>query len=258
MMNAAFRREAVNAVYVGLHAKKLDDLIACIRDIPLSGISVTMPYKEEILSKLDKTDPLSAQIGACNTVIRGQDGRLFGFNTDVAGVVGPLEQQVGLSGSRVLVLGAGGAAKAAVFGAKARGAEVFILNRTPADAQKLAKKAHAKAIKRTDLAKLDFDVIVNATPVGMGGNGQTILNEKELKAKYIFDLVYNPLETKLLSMAKGKGLQPISGLEMFVQQGAQQFEIWTGKPAPVSEMRMVVMRELEQRANLNGKSKAAK
>ena len=256
MMNAAFRREAVNAVYVGLHAKKLDDLIACIRDIPLSGISVTMPYKEEILSKLDKTDPLSAQIGACNTVIRGQDGRLFGFNTDVAGVVGPLEQQVGLSGSRVLVLGAGGAAKAAVFGAKARGAEVFILNRTPAEAQKLAKKAHAKAIKRTDLAKLDFDVIVNATPVGMGGNGQTILNEKELKAKYIFDLVYNPLETKLLSMARGKGLHPISGIEMFVQQGAQQFEIWTGKPAPVSEMRMVVTRELEQRAsNSNGKSK---
>jgi 3-dehydroquinate dehydratase / shikimate dehydrogenase len=262
MMNAAFRRESVNAVYLALHAKKIDDLIACMRDIPLSGISVTMPYKEEILGELDKTDPLSAQIGACNTVIRGQDGRLFGFNTDVSGVVGPLEQQVGLSGSRVLVLGAGGAAKAAVFGAKARGADVFILNRTPAEGQKLAKKAHAKSIKRTDLAKLQFDVIINATPVGMGGNGQTPLTDKELNAKYIFDLVYNPLETKLLATAKAKGLHAISGLEMFVQQGAQQFEIWTGKPAPTAEMRMVVMHELETRAaanqNGNGKAKAKK
>src|SRR5512142_2717283 len=172
MMNAAFRREAVNAVYLGLHAKKIDDLIRCAREIPLSGFSVTMPYKEEIISELEKTDPLSAQIGACNTVIRGQDGRLFGFNTDVAGVVAPLEQHVGLSGSKVLVLGAGGAAKAAVFGAKARGADVFILNRTPAEGQKLAKKAHAKSIKRTDVAKMQCDVIVNATPVGMGGNGQ--------------------------------------------------------------------------------------
>ncbi len=253
MMNAAFRREAVNAVYLALHAKKLDDLISCMRDIPLSGISVTMPYKEEIMSKLDKTDPVSTQIGACNTVIRGQDGRLFGFNTDVAGVVGPLEQQVGLQGSKVLVLGAGGAAKAVVFGAKAKGADVFILNRTPSEGQKLAKKAHAKTIKRTDLSKLEFDVIVNATPVGMGGNGQMPLTDKELKTKYVFDLVYNPLETKLLSVAKTKGLHTISGLEMFVQQGAQQFEIWTGKPAPVAEMKMVVTRELESRAN--GKQK---
>ena len=260
MMNAAFRREAVNAVYLALHAKKIEDLIACIKDIPLSGISVTMPYKEEIVAELDKTDPLSAQIGACNTVIRGQDGRLFGFNTDVAGVVAPLEQHVGLSGSKVLVLGAGGAAKAAVFGAKARGADVFILNRTPATGQKLAKKAHAKWIKRTDLAKMQFDVIINATPVGMGGNGQMPLTDKELNARYIFDLVYNPLETKLLATAKAKGLHTISGLDMFVAQGAQQFEIWTGKPAPSPEMRMVVSRELELRAaaaaqNGNGKAK---
>ena len=159
-----------------------------------------------------------------------------------------------------MVLGAGGAAKAAVFGAKARGAEVFILNRTPAEGQKLAKKAHAKSIKRTDLAKMQFDVIINATPVGMGGNGQMPLTDKELNARYIFDLVYNPLETKLLATAKTKGLHTISGLEMFVAQGAQQFEIWTGKPAPIAEMRMVVSRELELRAaaasqNGNGKAK---
>src|SRR5512146_2810537 len=171
MMNAAFRREAVNAVYLALHARKIDDLISCAREIPLSGFSVTMPYKEEIVSELEKTDALSAQVGATNTVVRGQDGRLFGFNTDVAGVTTPLEERLTLQGAKVLVLGAGGAARAAVHGVKSRGAEVFILNRTPAEAQKLARKTHAKTIKRADLAKLDFDVIINATPVGMGGNG---------------------------------------------------------------------------------------
>jgi 3-dehydroquinate dehydratase / shikimate dehydrogenase len=247
-MNAAFRREAVNAVYLGLHARKLDDLIACAREIPLSGFSVTMPYKEEIIAKLEKTDTLSAQVGACNTVVRGQDGRLFGFNTDVAGVTVPLEERLSLQGARVLVLGAGGAARAAVHGVKSRGAEAFILNRTPAEAQKLARKAHAKTIKRTDLAKLEFDVIINATPVGMGGNGTPLLTDKELKARYIFDMVYNPAETKLLALAKSKGLNAISGVEMFVQQGARQFEIWTGKPAPISEMRYAVTRELDNRA----------
>ncbi|MGE5113665.1 MAG: shikimate dehydrogenase [Acidobacteriaceae bacterium] len=261
MMNAAFRREAVNAVYLALHAKKLDDLISCAREIPLSGFSVTMPYKEEIIAKLDKTDAVSAQIGATNTVVRGQDGRLFGFNTDVPGVTVPLEERLSLAGAKVLVLGAGGAARAAVHGVKSRGAEVFILNRTPAEAQKLARKAHAKTIKRTDLAKLQFDVIINATPVGMGGNGngQSLLSDKELKARYVFDMVYNPLETKLLALAKSKGLHTISGVEMFVQQGARQFEIWTGKPAPISEMRYAVTRELENRAaaaaKANGKTK---
>ncbi len=261
MMNAAFRREAVNAVYLALHAKKLDDLVACAREIPLSGFSVTMPYKDEILSVLEKTDAISTQIGASNTVIRGQDGRLFGFNTDVTGVTVPLEERISLAGAKVLVLGAGGAARAAVYAVKSRGAEAFILNRTPTEAQKLAKKAHAKTIKRTDLAKLQFDVIINATPVGMGGNGQTLLNEKELKARYIFDMVYNPQETRLLAMAKAKGLHAISGVEMFVQQGARQFEIWTGKPAPISDMRAAVLRELDNRAaaaaavKANGKTK---
>lgn len=260
MLNAAFRREAVNAVFLKLHAKKLEDLLACVREIPLSGLSVTMPYKETIIDALEKTDPVTAQVGACNTVVRGQDGRIFGFNTDVSGLVGSLEQHISLQGARVLVLGAGGAAKAAVFGTKARGAEVFILNRTAENGQKLARKAHAKTIKRTDLAKMDFDVIINATPVGMGGNGTMPLSDKELKAKYIFDLVYNPLQTRLLVAAKAKGLHAISGVEMFVQQGAQQFQIWTGKPAPVTEMRTVVLRELESRAAAaapagNGKKK---
>ncbi len=252
MMNTAFRRETVNAVYLALQTAKLSDLIKLVHDIPIQGLSVTMPLKQGILEYLERTDPLSGKIGACNTVLRAQDGNLYGFNTDVAGVVGPLEKRLPLSGARVLVLGAGGAARAAVFGLREKGAEVSILNRTPETAQKLARQAGAKTIKREALAKNQFDVIVNATSVGMAGQkgGLTSpLNIDELNARILFDLVYNPLETPLLRLARQRGLPVITGIEMFVHQGARQFEIWTGKPAPEEEMFRVVLHALRQQAS---------
>jgi len=248
MMNAAFRRETVNAVYLALHAKTLKDLLACVQEIPIRGLSVTMPYKQEILDALENSDALTRQIGACNTVVRGAGGQLYGFNTDVAGITVPLEQRMSLSGARVLIVGAGGAARAGAFGLKAKGAEVFITNRTPEKGQSLARSAKAKYLKRADVAKQQFDVIINATPLGMNGSKQTPLNENELNTKYVFDLVYTPAETALIKMAKSRELQVIPGLEMFVQQGARQFEIWTGKPAPIAEMGYVVTKALERRA----------
>jgi 3-dehydroquinate dehydratase / shikimate dehydrogenase len=248
MMNAAFRRETVNAVYLSLHAKSLKDLLACVRDIPIRGLSITMPYKQEIVEELENSDPLTRMVGACNTLVRSADGKLYGFNTDVAGVVAPLEQRIHLTGARILVVGAGGVARAAAFGLKSKGAEVFITNRTAEKGQSLARQAKVKYLKRTEVTKQSFDVIINATPVGMGGNKQSPLEEKELNAKYVFDLVYVPAETKLAKMARAKGLQVIPGLEMFVQQGARQFEIWTGKPAPVAEMGYVVTKALERRS----------
>jgi 3-dehydroquinate dehydratase/shikimate dehydrogenase len=249
MMNAAFRRETVNAVYLALQADKLADLLTLVNEIPIQGLSVTMPLKQEIMTHLERTDPLSAKIGACNTVLRAQDGLLYGFNTDVAGVVAPLERRMSLRGAKVLVLGAGGAARAAVFGLRDKGAEVWILNRTPETAQKLAKQAGAKAIKKEAVAKTAFDVIVNATPVGMAGNkAPQVLEAKDLNAKLVFDLVYNPIETPLIAAARAKGIPVVAGVEMFVQQGARQFEIWTGKPAPEEEMLRVVLHALKQRA----------
>jgi len=249
MLNAAFRRENVNAVYLALHAKKFDDLLACIRDIPIHGLSVTMPYKEEMVKHLDKTDPMTAKVGACNTVIRSQEGKLYGFNTDVSGVVRPLEQRIPLAGAKILVLGAGGAARAAVFGLKERGADVYILNRTPGPAATLAKQAKAKAVNHTQLKKMNFDVIINATPAGMDGNKeQPPISEQEFKARYFFEMVYSPAETKLVKLARSKNMHVILGAEMFVQQGARQFEMWSAKPAPLNEMQRVVEYALEQRA----------
>ncbi len=248
MMNAAFRRETVNAVYLALHARSLKDLMACVQDIPIRGLSITMPYKQEILSLLENSDPLTRQIGACNTLVRAADGKLYGFNTDVAGVIVPLEQRMNLAGVRVLIVGAGGVARAAAFGLKAKGAEVFLTNRTVEKGQTLARQAKVKYMKRADVAKQQFDVIINATPVGMNNSKQSPLEEKELNTKFVFDLVYTPAETKLVKMARAKNLQVIPGLEMFVQQGARQFEIWTGKPSPIAEMAYVVSKALERQA----------
>jgi 3-dehydroquinate dehydratase/shikimate dehydrogenase len=249
MMNTAFRRETVNAVYLALQAHKLNDLLKLVHEIPIQGLSVTMPLKQEIMAHLEKTDPLSAKIGACNTVLRAQDGKLYGFNTDVAGITGPLEKRMSLRDAKVLVLGAGGAARAAVFGLRDKGAEVFILNRTAETAQKLARQAGAKTMKKDALAKTTFDAIVNATPIGMAGiKAPQILEAKDLNTKLVFDLVYNPLETPLLRLARQKGIPIITGIEMFVQQGARQFEIFTGKPAPEEEMLRVVIHALKQQA----------
>jgi 3-dehydroquinate dehydratase/shikimate dehydrogenase len=255
MMNTAFRRENINAVYIGLQVKDLDDLLSCMREIPIHGLSVTMPLKESIIKQLDRTDALTEKIGACNTVIRSAEGKFYGFNTDVAGVIRPLEERINLRGARILVLGAGGAARAAVFGLKERGADVYVVNRTPQRGQKLAREAGAKYLSRQQLAKSDFDVIINATPVGMkGSKPQSPLEENELRTKYLFEMIYSPLETKLVKLARAKNIHVITGDAMFVHQGARQFEIWTGKPAPFEDMHRSVLFAIAQRdAQNNGK-----
>jgi 3-dehydroquinate dehydratase/shikimate dehydrogenase len=166
----------------------------------------------------------------------------------VDGVVRPLERRLKLKGARIAVLGAGGAARAAVFGLVDQGAEVFIVNRTHETAVALAKQAKAKALKHELFAKSHFDVLINSTPCGMAGSKQPLpILENELNAGLVFDMVYNPLETPLLKLARERGIPVITGLEMFVQQGARQFEIWTGKPAPEAEMLRVVELELRRR-----------
>jgi 3-dehydroquinate dehydratase/shikimate dehydrogenase len=253
MMNTAFRRETVNAVYLALQTAKVSDLITLINEIPIQGVSVTMPHKQAILPYLEHMDPLSKKIGACNTLLRAQDGNLYGFNTDVAGILAPLEKRLPLKGAKILVLGAGGSGRAAVFGLREKGAEVHILNRTPETAAKLARQAGAKVFKRESFSSkkdsASFDVIINSTPIGMAGvKGAQILAPEELRAKIVFDLVYNPADTPLIRMARQQGLNVITGVEMFVQQGARQFEIWTGKPAPEEEMLRVVIHALRQQA----------
>jgi 3-dehydroquinate dehydratase/shikimate dehydrogenase len=253
MQNTAFRKENVNAVLLPLKVRALGDLLRVVRELPLAGVAVTMPLKEEILPHLDNpvlagAVPLTRKIGACNTLRVSADGKIVGFNTDVDGVVRPLERRLRLKGARIAVLGAGGAARAAVFGLVAQEAEVFVVNRTHEKAVALARQAKAKSLKHELLAKSHFDVLINSTPCGMAGSKEPLpLKESELNAGLVFDMVYNPMETPLLALARKRGIPVITGMEMFVQQGARQFEIWTGKPAPEAEMMRVVELELRRR-----------
>ena len=248
MLNTAFEREGLDAVYLPLLTASAEELLRVARALSLSGFSVTMPLKQTVLPLLDHIDPLAARIGAVNTVRREPDGSFSGFNTDVAGIMEPLERQLSLRGARVLVLGAGGAARAAVFGCADRGANVSILNRTHTAAAKLAREAGAQAIEHESLVtEAPFDIIINATPAGMRGNVTgSPLQPEDLRTKLIFDLVYNPMETPLLRAARALKIDTIAGLEMFVHQGARQFELWTGQPAPVDTMREAVIMALQR------------
>jgi 3-dehydroquinate dehydratase/shikimate dehydrogenase len=248
MQNSAFVHQSVDAVLLPLKVRALADLLTILLELPMSGAAVTMPLKREVLPHLTQMDPLTERIGACNTLRVGADGKLYGFNTDVAGVVRPLAKRLRLKEARVAVLGAGGAARAAAFGLVDQGAQVYIANRTHEHAVTLARAAGAKAIKHEQLALRHFDVLINSTPCGMAGSSRPLpLAENELNAGLVFDMVYNPLETPLLKLAVSRGIPVIGGLEMFVQQGARQFEIWTGKAAPEAEMLRVVEAALRKR-----------
>ncbi len=247
MQNTAFRRERINAVYLPLKTESMEDLLRLAQGLPLSGMSVTMPWKQKVLEHLANVDALTARLGACNTIRMGTDGKLYGFNTDVAGIVRPLEKRMQLKDRRVLVLGAGGAARAAVYGLVEKGARVKVWSRKEAAAIELAEAAGAGTVTEKQIRETEFDVLINATPCGMTGNAHLLpLPAGAWRARLVFDLVYNPMITPLMKEAKARGLVTITGVEMFVYQGARQFELWTGKAAPEAEMLRTVMFALQK------------
>jgi 3-dehydroquinate dehydratase/shikimate dehydrogenase len=242
MQNTAFRAAGVDAVYLPLETADAKELHEVVERLNMRGLSITMPLKEQVLSLLTFRDKTVEQMGACNTLLRHAVGKLAGFNTDVAGILDPLERVTSLSGKRVLVLGAGGAARAAVFGLRERGADVFLLNRTTARAEALANEAGAHVQPRETLAATTFDILINSTPYGM--RGKTIdppIEPHEMNCSLFFDLVYNPVETPLVRVARERGIAVIPGVAMFVAQGVRQFSIWTEKVAPEGEMLREVM-----------------
>jgi 3-dehydroquinate dehydratase / shikimate dehydrogenase len=246
MHNAAFALTRQNAIYLGFRVRSLRDFLAGVGPLGISGFSVTLPHKEEMLRRLDDCDPLARAIGAVNTVVVRPGGRLYGYNTDYVGVLRALERRVRLAGSCVLLLGAGGAARAAAFALARGGAHVSIWSRTPARAQKLARAAGAEVIERESIAKRQFDAIVNCTPVGLHPEGGSPLRPAELNCRIVMDMVYRPRETELLRAARRRGIETISGVDMFVAQGVAQWEIWTGLRAPEAAMRRVVNQALRK------------
>jgi 3-dehydroquinate dehydratase/shikimate dehydrogenase len=245
MHNAAFQAKHVNAAYLPCQTSRIRDFINFARHMGFQGFSVTMPYKRAIMEHLDWLDPLAKRIGACNTVAI-QRGKWMGWNTDAAAVVEVLAKRLRLSGSRILILGAGGAARAAAYALRAERAELLITARRPAAADRLAKLVSARSLPWDGVDNLDVDAVVNATPVGMPTHTEAApIDISRLRVRVVFDMVYYPLETRLLAEARSRGLTAISGLEMLVAQGARQFEIWTGLAAPRALMEQAVRHALD-------------
>jgi 3-dehydroquinate dehydratase/shikimate dehydrogenase len=244
MQNAAFQAKHVNAVFLPCQTHKLADFLAFARGLQLQGFAITMPYKRAILRALDWVDPLAHRIGACNTVAL-QRGRWLGWNTDAAAVVEVLTKRLRLAGSRILILGAGGAARAAAYAVRAEGAEVIITSRREAAARTLARGVAAQVVPWSTAESLEVDAVINATPVGMYPQVDSApIDLARLRVRVVFDMVYFPLVTRFLNEARGRGLTTISGLEMLVAQGARQFEIWTGLAAPRALMEQAVRQAL--------------
>ncbi len=244
--NSGFHARKFDAAFVPFLVRNLRDFLGAIGPLGIAGFAITIPHKETILRNLDDCDPLATRIGAVNTVVVRGGGRLYGYNTDYVGVLRSLESRMRLAGSRVLLFGAGGAARAATFALAQAGSIVCLCSRRPERARALARAAGAQVVERTELRREYFDAIVNCTPVGMHPHGGSPLTGAELNCKIVMDMVYRPRETELLDLARRKGIATISGVEMFLAQGFAQYEIWTGERAPEAAMRRVITAALDR------------
>jgi 3-dehydroquinate dehydratase/shikimate dehydrogenase len=245
MHNSGYASRGLNAVFLPFQVNDLRDFMRSAPRFNIAGLSVTKPHKQTILPYLARTDSLAARIGAINTVVRRGD-RLLGYNTDYVGVLRALQARMRLRGSRILILGAGGAARAAAFALVHAGASVFVTARRAAQANELAQAAGCLSIPRAAIKHEKFDAILNATPVGMAVHGGSPLRADELNCRVIMDMVYRPMWTELLRIATRRGLKTISGVEMFIAQGAAQWELWFGNRAPEKIMRRVVLDALRR------------
>ncbi len=243
--NGVFQRMGLNAAYLAFETGNLYEAVRGIRGLDIRGVSVTLPFKTEIVYLLDEVRGLADKIRAVNTVAN-RDGRLIGYNTDWSGALEALEERVDLQGKRVLLLGAGGAARAIAYGLKARNCEVMICNRSEQKARDLARELGLRHQPVPSLKDLEPQVVINATRVGMHPNdGESPFPKELLRARMtIMDIVYYPLKTRLLRDGEERGCQTIDGLEMLARQAAGQTEIWTGERPDISEIKKDLQRAL--------------
>ena len=235
MHNAGFAHRSLNAAYVPLEASDAGDFVRFARAIRLRGASITAPFKVAMMDRVDQVDALAAEVGAINTV-SVKHGQWVGGNTDVHGFVTPLKGRMKLKGTRAVVLGAGGAARAVAVALKREGAAVRICARRPEEARAVASVVGVKACQYPP-APGTWDVLVNATSAGSRPGDTSPMEGVPLDGEIVFDLIYNPSETPLIAQARAAGCWTIGGIEMLIGQAERQFEIWTGAPPPVDLFR---------------------
>lgn len=249
MHNSHFHRIGWDAVYVPFEEENLGVFIDAARRLGIDGLSVTRPYKESVRGFLDEVDAEAERIGAVNTICI-RDGRWTGYNTDVEGVVGPVSRRIALEGARTVVAGAGGAARAAAFGLARKGAQILILARRREAAERLAAEIGAEAGTLEDIDRWDWDVLIQATPVGSGElTGRLPVSIRGVRpGAVVLEMVYDPEWTRLAEAARRLGAEVITGVEMLVTQAVRQAEIWTGTRPPYPALERVARAELERRS----------
>ena len=230
MHNAGFAALGLKAAYLPLEARDAGDFVAFAREMRLGGASITAPFKIGLMPHVDVIDPLAKQVGAINT-ITVRNGRWLGANTDVEGFLAPLVRRISLEGTRVSVIGAGGAARAVAVALASRRAKVTICARNAEDARAIADLVDG-SVGDFPPRPASWDVLVNATPVGSEKTPGTPMGNVPLDGAIVFDLVYAPADTELLRSARAAGCQTIGGIEMLIAQAERQFELWTGQRPP--------------------------
>ncbi len=245
MHNRAFTNAGYNGVYLAFRVKDIGKAVSGIKALGIEGASITIPHKISVIKFLDELDDTAEKMGAVNTVVNRQ-GVLTGYNSDSLGAVKALLEKTAIKDKDVVILGAGGAARAIGFGIISQGGRVTIVNRTAAKGEKLARDLRSEFQPLSDLKKAKYQILINTTPVGMIPDTDAMPVHKEHleKSIVVMDVVYNPLKTRFLMEAENIGCVIIDGVSMFVYQGAFQFELWTGMKAPVDVMKKAVLNAL--------------
>ena len=246
MHNAAYSKMEIDACYVSFCVENIENAVRGIRGLNICGVSVTIPFKTTVMEYLDEIDDSALKIGAVNTIVN-EGGRLTGRNTDWSGLSIALKKSIKINKKTFAILGAGGAARAAVYAVLKEGGTPIILNRTIEKGKKLAGEFGCKFYHIDDIEKVKADCLINTTPVGMTPDTEKSLIESDILTHFshVMDVIYNPLRTKLLRDAEGAGCTILSGLDMFVHQGAEQIKMWTGMEPPRKFMKQVVLERLK-------------
>jgi shikimate dehydrogenase/3-dehydroquinate dehydratase type I len=245
MHNAALKEMKIAETYSAFCVRNLDGALRGMRDMNIRGASITIPFKTAVMEYLDDFDEHSLKIGAVNTIIN-ENGRLKGCNTDWLGLILTLKEAMTIRGITFVIIGAGGTARAAAYGILKEGGFPIITNRTPEKGKILSGKFDCPFHPLSEIGKINADCLINTTPAGMYPHKDKSPVESSVLTgyKYVMDVIYNPLKTKLLAAAEKQGCHIFSGLDMFVHQGAEQLRLWTGKEPPLVLMKKVVLERL--------------
>ena len=257
IQNTAFHSTGIDAVYVPFHVRREDlrDAVKGLRTLKVKGFNVTAPHKVNVLRYLDKVESSAAAIESVNTVVN-ENGKLWGFNTDGIGAVKALEEADATpKGKSVLIFGAGGASRAIAYALAQQTNSIRLVNRTISKSRELAdrirRRFHIEVTHVSLSSKLlkDFitetDIVINASSMGTDGVTNPPIEADWLRSnQLVFDIVYRPPQTRLLQLADSAGARTIGGLDMLVNQGACTFELWTGRKAPILEMRHAIAQGL--------------